>query len=133
MRTQLLRFLIVGLIAIGTILVFFFDPGSTRYPPCFFKLITGLQCPGCGSARASYHLLHGHLLTAIDYNLLFTATLPLVAIDGASRLFSNRENSIQKFRVFDYIRGWQVLLIVMIFWIFRNLPFYPFSLLSSDY
>ena len=133
MRIRLSNFLIVGLLAIGTILIFFFDPASTRYPPCFFKMITGLQCPGCGSARASYNLLHGNLLTAIDHNLLFTATLPLVVIDGAARLFFNRENSIQKFRVFNYITAWQVLLIVTIFWIVRNLPFYPFSLLSSDH
>jgi hypothetical protein len=132
MLTQYPRFLVFGLLVLGAILVFFFNPESVRYPPCFFKMLTGLQCPGCGSARASYHLLHGHVLTAIDYNLLFVAAIPPVAIDGVSRLFS-RESFIMKFRVFNYIRSWQVMLVVMIFWIIRNLPVYPFIVLSSDH
>ncbi|HKH61667.1 MAG TPA: DUF2752 domain-containing protein [Flavitalea sp.] len=132
MRSQFPRFLIFGFLVVGVILVFFFNPESVRYPPCFFKMVTGLQCPGCGSARASYHLLHGHFLTAIDYNLLFIAAIPPVAIDGVSGLFI-RESSTIKFRVFNYIRSWQVMLVVMIFWIIRNLPVYPFILLSSDH
>ena len=132
MRTQFPRYLIFGLLVLGATLVFFFNPESVRYPPCFFKMITGLQCPGCGSARASYHLLHGHFLTAIDYNLLFVAAILPVVIDGVSRLFS-RESSFVKFRLFNYIRSWHVMLVVMIFWIVRNLPVYPFIVLSSDH
>ena len=132
MRTQFPRFLVFGLLVLGATLLVFFNPESVRYPPCFFKMITGLQCPGCGSARASYHLLHGHFLTAIDYNLLFVAAILPVAIDGVSRLFS-RESSFVKFRLFNYIRSWHVMLVVMIFWIVRNLPVYPFIVLSSDY
>ena len=132
MSIQLSRFLAVGLSIFAAILLFLFNPESTRFPPCLFKLATGLQCPGCGSARASYHLLHGNLLTAIDYNLLFTATLPLVVIEGVSRLFLNRKNAIQKLRVINYFSAWHIMVIVMTFWIVRNLPIYPFTLLSSD-
>lgn len=132
MRAQFPRYLIFGLLIVGATLVFFFNPESVRYPPCFFKMITGLQCPGCGSARASYHLLHGHFLTAIDNNLLFVAAIVPVAIDGASRLYS-RESFFVKFRLFNYMRSWHVMLIVMIFWILRNLPVYPFIVLSSDH
>lgn len=133
MHSKLSNLLLPGLIVLGATLLFFFNPEAVRYPPCFFKMITGLQCPGCGSARASYHLLHGHLLTAIDYNLLFTAALPLVAIEGISRLFLLRKNPILKFGLFNYIKAWQVMLVVIIFWLVRNLPAYPFTWLSSDH
>lgn len=38
------------------------------YPPCPTKLITGYDCPLCGSLRATHSLLHGDVVTAIDLN-----------------------------------------------------------------
>lgn len=37
-------------------------------PRCPFKLVTGLDCPGCGSQRALMALLHGHPFEAWSYN-----------------------------------------------------------------
>ncbi len=37
-------------------------------PKCPFKLITGLDCPGCGIQRALYALMHGEITQAIKYN-----------------------------------------------------------------
>ena len=40
-----------------------FDPaGSVFWPKCPFHLLTGLECPGCGSQRAVHSLLNGDLL-----------------------------------------------------------------------
>ena len=132
MPGQFFRLLIVVLGVVLATLLYCFNPESVRYPPCFFRILTRLECPGCGSARSAYHLLHGNFGTAIDYNILFIAAVPFVAIEGLSRLFSRSENQVLKFRVFNYIRAWQVMLIVIIFWVIRNLPVYPFTLLSSD-
>ena len=112
--------------------LFCFNPETIRYPPCFFKLLTGLECPGCGSARSAYHLLHGNFLTAIDYNILFIAFLPFVAIEGLWRLFPGSQNPVFKIRIFSYVKSWQVMVAVIIFWIIRNVPLYPLNLLGSD-
>ena len=58
-----------GLLACGY--VYFQDPGEPgHYPPCPLKLLTGLDCPFCGSLRATHELMHGNLPVAIDLNAL---------------------------------------------------------------
>lgn len=134
MSFQLSRILILSFVITGVILVFLFNPETSFYPPCIFKKITNLQCPGCGSARACYHLLHGNFLIAVNYNLLVTGFLPLIALEGFSRVFKFKDQRGSKLQVIrNHVRPMLVLAIVVIFWIVRNLPFYPFNLLSSDH
>src|ERR1051325_5565383 len=69
-----------GLVALGGFL-FLFNPASPSnqfFPKCPFRFITGLQCPGCGSTRAFYQLLHFHPVAAFKLNLLFILTLPFL-------------------------------------------------------
>ncbi len=40
------------------------DPLGGKAPRCLFKLITGYECPGCGSQRAFHSLLHGDIAAA---------------------------------------------------------------------
>ena len=40
----------------------------------------GIWCPGCGGLRAVNDLTHGDVLAAASSNLLFVASLPLVAV-----------------------------------------------------
>ena len=54
------------------------QPGSLGL--CPWKWATGgLDCPGCGSLRATRALTHGDLLRAADHNLLFVTLVPLLA------------------------------------------------------
>ena len=53
------------------------DSGSWGY--CPFKLLTGLDCPGCGSLRAVNDLTHGDIVAAASSNLLFVIAVPIVA------------------------------------------------------
>ena len=41
--------------------------------PCPILSLTGLQCPGCGSTRALYSLLHGDPVKAFSMNPLLLA------------------------------------------------------------
>ncbi len=45
------------------------DPEKSVWmPKCLFRLLTGLQCPGCGGLRAMHALLHGDVVRALRYN-----------------------------------------------------------------
>jgi hypothetical protein len=100
------------------------QPGvSALYPPCLFKRLTGLDCPGCGSLRGLHALLHGRLADAVHYNLLLLPALMMVAL-----YFSDKS------------RWWQmvnkpkwVLVVVLAFFVLRNLPVGPLQWLHSDH
>src|SRR2546423_4078350 len=65
----------------GATFLFFFNPASPNhqfFPKCPFRLVTGWQCPGCGSTRAFYQLLHLHPVAAFKLNPLIMLTLPFI-------------------------------------------------------
>ncbi|GAA4302296.1 DUF2752 domain-containing protein [Compostibacter hankyongensis] len=125
---------LIGLAALPLLLVYFlYDPAhSALFPACPFHRLTGLDCPGCGSQRALYQLLHGHILDALGYNLMMVMALPLIlyaAAVQAGNLF-RRERRVIRF----LYRPWftkLVLAAVLVFWVARNLPFVPFSWLAA--
>ena len=50
-------------------------------PPCPFRAMTGIACPGCGTTRAAHAVLEGHLLDALRFNpLIFVAGAALMAL-----------------------------------------------------
>ena len=59
--------------------VFLADPEGRHVPLCPFRAVTGLDCPLCGGLRAVQDLVRGDLVAAADHNLLFVASLPLLA------------------------------------------------------
>ena len=63
------------------LVVYCFDPTQTPfYPVCTFHQVTGLNCPGCGTTRSLYALLHGRWLVALRDNALFIATLAVLSL-----------------------------------------------------
>jgi hypothetical protein len=54
------------------------NPGSV-FPVCPFWLLTGWNCPGCGSLRMVHDLLHGDLGAAINDNVLLLVGIPVLA------------------------------------------------------
>jgi hypothetical protein len=116
-----------SLLLLGAIYVFVFEPGKTGFfPPCVFRLLTGLQCPGCGSTRALHQLLHGHFIAAFMLNPLFIIAIPFL-------LFALLRHTALSFRGITpkpnalparYI--YLIFVVIVSFWIFRNTPLYPF-------
>lgn len=37
---------------------------------CFFKLATGIPCPGCGMGRATLEIMKGNFSSSFMYNIL---------------------------------------------------------------
>jgi len=69
-------------LAVAAIIViyFSFDPQTGLFPRCPSKMLTGLDCPGCGAQRALHALLHGDLTAALRFNALMVAALPFTAL-----------------------------------------------------
>lgn len=55
------------------------DPGSGVAPKCLFKMLTGYDCPGCGSQRALHAFLHGNIAEAWHYNPFVFFAVPAAA------------------------------------------------------
>ncbi|MEI6287545.1 MAG: DUF2752 domain-containing protein [Bacillota bacterium] len=115
----------------GAYLLYVATPGvSAVYVPCFFKSLTGLYCPGCGSGRAVHALLHGDIVAAIRSNPLFVVSLPVLLYLLASFVL-NFVGVAQLPELFSTSRRiWLMFWIVVIFTILRNMPYEPFMLLA---
>ncbi len=98
---------------------------------CPFKAWTGLDCPGCGATRAAHQLLNGHVLAAMDLNVVFVLAVPLilwwlgtwlVAALGGPTLPGLRPSPMV-LRV--------AVVVLVVFGIVRNLPVAPLSWLGT--
>ena len=59
--------------------LFFHDPNEPgNFPACPTKAIFGIDCPGCGSTRALYALIHGNVTRAADHNVLLVLMVPFL-------------------------------------------------------
>lgn len=114
------------LLAAGLVYVYFVDTASRWTIPCVFYELTGLHCPGCGSTRAAHALVHGRPLQAIGHNPLAAIVLPIVAIRAVLTMIRPRPTR----RMLP--AGWvyAIFALVMAYWIARNIPAYPFTLLA---
>jgi hypothetical protein len=56
------------------------DRSNHAFPICPLKFITHLDCPACGSLRATHALAHGRIGEAFDHNVVFTALVPLLIV-----------------------------------------------------
>lgn len=118
------------LMATGCVALALVDPAGGP-PICPFKAMTGLDCPGCGGTRAVHQLLNGHLMAALDLNVLAVLVLPLLAwaaFIGLTRGFGG-----PSWPMLRVSRNWLVgaLVVVIAFGVVRNLPVPPFSWLGT--
>jgi hypothetical protein len=112
-------------------ILFTFNPaGSGLLPPCPFRALTGFYCPGCGTLRGIHHLLRGQLMEGLSYNPLMVLFLPFLfyaLLSGV--LFSVSGRRFPGFRL-PATGIWLLLGVIILFWILRNVPAYPFSSLA---
>lgn len=108
-----------------------YNPGNSKfYPTCPFHALTGLYCPGCGTLRALHQLVHGHLLTAFLLNPLMLLLVPFLGYAFVSKVVFVQSGR-RMWEVFVPAAWiWILLCVIILFWILRNIPLYPFSLLA---
>lgn len=98
---------------------------------CIFNSLTGLYCTGCGSGRAAYDLIHGNIIEALDHNFLMIMFLPLIIYYLLKRYLAIVINRDLLPSVYISHKMFvSIIIIIIIFTIVRNIPIYPFSLLT---
>lgn len=102
------------------------------FPECPFHKYLHLDCPGCGSQRAIHALLHLNLQKAAGYNLLLVLSLPILALQLFCKIYTyfTKRNLVLRFW-YNPNTPKIIFVIVMIFWIARNLPYIPFKYLAA--
>ncbi|MBB1086957.1 DUF2752 domain-containing protein [Lysobacter sp. SG-8] len=117
-----------GLVAVAVLLHVDPNAADSPLPGCPLTWMTGLLCPGCGSTRALHALVHGDLGHAMAMNplaVLLSPVLVLMALNAAgwqppalAGLWPRLAAPLP----------WLVLLVG--YWIARNLPWWPFTWLA---
>ncbi len=122
------RGLIIGAGGGLALMLYSLDPVSSRfYPVCVFHQLTGWFCPGCGSARALHALAHGHLAAALRFNPLTVLSTPFVATALMRRAIDRRSTPHRRVHP---AWMWALAILVLVFFVLRNIPFYPWTLLA---
>ena len=96
--------------------------------PCVFKTLTHLNCPSCGVSRMCVSISHGDIKSAFYYNQVLIFLTPLIAlyyIFYQIRYIRTGQRKISKLENNTMIL---IIVILVIYGIVRNLPFYPYRL-----
>jgi hypothetical protein len=89
---------------------------------CPFKWVTGgLDCPGCGTLRATRALTRGDLLLAADHNVLTIMLLPLLLWGLVAWWRFERGTRPLRAQI-PAALGAAVAIVIPVWWVGRNLP-----------
>ncbi len=125
--------LAVGAVAAaGAGVLLAFDPNraDSPFPPCVFHSLTGWFCPGCGMTRALHALVHGDVGAALALNP-FAPLLAAGLALSVAWLLGFRPAPLRRLgqRIF---KPWVWVWALPLFWLMRNLPWPPFTLLAPN-
>lgn len=72
------------------------DPCSGWMPRCPVKMLSGWDCPGCGSQRAIHALLNGDFAGAWHSNAMMILAMPVSAAAVVAEMFPGRFPRVRK-------------------------------------
>jgi hypothetical protein len=102
-------------------------PGAVPYlPGCYFRKVTGLDCPGCGMTRGMSAALNGRFGQALALNPLGMILLPLALIGLAPEVYNwtVKRPIAWRLRLGRKVT-WAIVVAVFAFWVLRNTPWWP--------
>ena len=97
------------------------------FKPCYFKMLTGYNCPGCGTTRAIQELLNLNIYEAFRYNPVIGSIALILLILIVAMFINAIKRPYTPFRI--KLKIWQIVIISLIPFIFlflRVLP--PFNI-----
>ena len=120
----------VSVLAGGIVLWTLNPSGNPLFPRCWFFSATNLLCPGCGIQRALHYLLRGDIVSAMRHNLFLFLASPILATAFFYWTQSTwfLKSTVSRTPQPRYLK--MILLFTLSFWLLRNIPAYPFTLLS---
>ena len=104
-------------------------PGGPT-PLCPTKALFGIDCPGCGTARALYSLTHLDVSAAVRYNILAVVAVILVGWSWCVWLGRTLGKRVPDWSQWRYA-SWTTAVVVFVWFIVRLLPWEPCGLLSG--
>jgi len=122
------------LLAVTAAAVFIFYQSNISapwLPECMFHKLTGLWCPGCGMTRATHAALHGHIKGAFRLNPLGMVLFPVALIGISLELVGwVRGKPLPLSLRLGRYGASVILIVILVFWVLRNIPAWQFSLLA---
>ena len=108
------------------------NTGTLTLLRCPLFEATGIHCPVCGVTRATQALLHGRVLESLRFNTLWVVSIPLLLYIATSEIWFSFGGSGPCFwspsrHPWFYAIA---MAIVAVFFLLRNLPWYPMALLA---
>jgi len=126
-------FIIIGVLALlGMLSLYvFWNPTETNiFPSCPVYAATGIYCPGCGSQRAAHKILNGNIIEGVRHNYMIVLLAMVLLYQGFVYVMNDMlgkkiPNLLHKSKV-----TFSILIIVVLFWVLRNIDLFPFSELA---
>ncbi len=123
-KKYILQALIISACIVLIILYATVDPAKTLFPKCPFLLITGLECPGCGSQRALHCLFNGDIVNAFNYNQLLIIMIPYIGTCAYLELLGGKKRFPKTRKILMGKEACFIILGVFIaFFLLRNFVF----------
>jgi len=88
--------------------------------PCPIRLVTGLECPGCGVSRMMMSIFRLDLRAAFHYNMAIFCLLPLMAATFARYVYVYIRYGRMKDKLAD-ISVWFMIAVLLLFGVMRNI------------
>lgn len=115
------------------VLFFLLNPSEQQlFPRCVFNSLSGYYCPGCGSQRAIHSLLHLNFEGVVSNNFLFLPAVLAIAYHYSHPLLNKQFGWKLPNILYKKYTPWIIFGIILLFWLLRNLSFYPFSVLAPN-
>ena len=120
---------VVGVLGIAVI--YTIDPRNLgSYPICPFLGLIGYHCPGCGTLRALHQLCHGDIVSALGYNPFTISSLPFTVFSYVSGITKAFRLPTLPAVFISHQWIWALLVGLVAFWVLRNVPIDPLTVLA---